>query len=137
MTKPEDVSFAEMADGVRVAHASDDDMYMIFGDPESPRHVELIDRVQALKAGVGLAAMAAGAPMYGHGLIMAALNGAAVAVPPLRVEVVVFDKGDVYKADVYGVTDRTVTVSIGTDEQERDMLQDIQPSQILRMTVTR
>lgn len=128
--------FTEVTAELRVAHATDTEMYVIFGDPQAPRHVEMISRTDTLKAGVALAASAAGRPVYSPSLIAAVFNGSLVTRPPLRVKVVVAsDDGEIYSAHLYGVTDRTITISVGMGDDEREITKDVQPLQILHMDV--
>lgn len=135
-----EIPFTEMVPGMRVANASDDEMYVIFGDPDQPKHVELIGRMDALKAGISLAAASSGKPVFSYSLISAARMGATITNPPLRVRVMVFDdeSGETFTAHVHALTEMgTVLVAIGIGDDGEPMLKEVKPLQILRLHVLR
>lgn len=126
-----DPLFRETVPGVRFSHTDGGKMLMVFGDTVAPAHVATLERMDACKVGIGLAASAVGRAVYSRSLLATILVGASLAVPPSTVRVMVANGGDVYDATLHGTTETAVTVRDG------ETLQNVQPLQILHVSVER
>jgi hypothetical protein len=132
--------FTQAVPGVRLVHGNDDGkVRVIFGTEDTgPKFISTLDKHDAIKTGVALAAVALGRPMYSRAVIAAAFAGVSTVRSPSRLRVLVSDSGRVYRGDVYGVTGTAVTLNISVEKEDgKEILRDVQPIDILHMEIQR